>query len=98
MIHRSRYDAQGVRLHAGRQAAVINALTAELPVEHPASTRRGPGEAPQSSLQLPASIGHTRAQVAAGAAIGWLLAGVLVMASSDDAADGDVQHVRYSTP
>ena len=76
------YDAQGVRLHAGRQAAVINALTAELPVEHPASTRRGPGEAPQRSLQLPTSVGHTRAQVVAGAALGWLLGGALVMSGS----------------
>lgn len=75
------YDAQGVRLHAGRQAAVINVLTADLPVEHPASTRRAPGEAPQRSLQLPTSIGHTRTQVAAGAALGWLLGGALVMAA-----------------
>ena len=97
------YDAQGVRLHAGRQAAVINALTAELSVEHPASTRRAPGEPPQSSLQLPTSIGHTRTQVAAGAALGWLVGGALVMAGTVGGADangnfGTPSSWRYSTP
>ena len=29
------YDAMGVRQHAGRQAAVINALVVTLPPEHP---------------------------------------------------------------
>ena len=82
------YDAQGVRLHAGRQAAVLNALVADLPVEHPASTRRAPGELPQSSLQLATNIGHTRSQVAAGAALGWLLGGALVIASGSSGAGG----------
>ena len=36
------YDAQGVRLQSGRQAAVLNELVADLPVEHPASTKRAP--------------------------------------------------------
>ncbi|XP_054812771.1 uncharacterized protein LOC129313566 isoform X1 [Prosopis cineraria] len=34
------YDATGVRLHAGRQAELLNQIVCELPPEHPLSTVR----------------------------------------------------------
>ncbi|KAL5551005.1 hypothetical protein UlMin_001181 [Ulmus minor] len=43
------YDASGVRLHAGRQAEVLNQIACELPAEHPLAESR-----PQREL-----LGHT---------------------------------------
>ncbi|KAG5521911.1 hypothetical protein RHGRI_034211 [Rhododendron griersonianum] len=48
------YDAFGVRLHAGRQAEVLNQIVYELPAEHPLA-ERGP---------LRELLGHTPPQVA----------------------------------
>ena len=56
-------------------AEVINEIVTELPVGHPASTRRAPGELPTS--KLPTNTGHSRAEVAAGTALGWII-GLLV--------------------
>ncbi|KAF6150428.1 hypothetical protein GIB67_040958, partial [Kingdonia uniflora] len=47
------YDALGVRLHAGRQAEVLNQIVFELPAEHPLSDTR-----PLREL-----LGHTPPQV-----------------------------------
>ena len=47
------YDASGVRLHAGRQAEVLNQLIFELPPDHPVSDTR----------PLRDSLGHTPIQV-----------------------------------
>ncbi|CAI0627240.1 unnamed protein product [Linum tenue] len=47
------YDATGVRLHAGRQAEVLNQIVYELPAEHPLAESR-----PLREL-----LGHTPAQV-----------------------------------
>ncbi|KAF5199351.1 Acid phosphatase/vanadium-dependent haloperoxidase-related protein, partial [Thalictrum thalictroides] len=47
------YDATGVRLHAGRQAEVLNQIVCELPTEHPLSNVR-----PLREL-----LGHTPLQV-----------------------------------
>ncbi|KAJ9560989.1 hypothetical protein OSB04_006149 [Centaurea solstitialis] len=47
------YDASGVRLHAGRQAEVLNQIVCEFPPEHPLSTSR----------PLRDSLGHTPLQV-----------------------------------
>ncbi|PIA50545.1 hypothetical protein AQUCO_01200013v1 [Aquilegia coerulea] len=58
------YDATGVRLHAGRQAEVLNQIVCELPTEHPLSNVR-----PLREL-----LGHTPLQVAAGAILGFLVA------------------------
>ena len=52
------YDASGVRLHAGRQAEVLNQLIFELPPDHPVSDTR----------PLRDSIGHTPVQVGIGKA------------------------------
>ncbi|KAF3785342.1 putative membrane protein [Nymphaea thermarum] len=54
------HDAFGVRLHAGRQAEVLNQIVYELPEEHPLSESR-----PLREL-----IGHTPLQVIAGAVLG----------------------------
>ncbi|KAK1320821.1 hypothetical protein QJS10_CPA03g00606 [Acorus calamus] len=54
------YDASGVRLHAGRQAELLNQIVCELPPEHPLSTVR--------PLREP--LGHTPLQVGAGAILG----------------------------
>nr|GFB54990.1 acid phosphatase/vanadium-dependent haloperoxidase-related protein [Tanacetum cinerariifolium] len=43
------YDATGVRLHAGRQAELLNQIVCELPPEHPLSNVR----------PLRDSLGHT---------------------------------------
>ncbi|KAA8533270.1 hypothetical protein F0562_033197 [Nyssa sinensis] len=66
------YDAFGVRLHAGRQAEVLNQIVYELPDEHPLAESR-----PLREL-----LGHTPPQVIAGgllgvvtAAIGYLITG-----------------------
>jgi acid phosphatase family membrane protein YuiD len=47
------YDASGVRLHAGRQAELLNQIVCEFPPEHPLSTVR-----PLREL-----LGHTPIQV-----------------------------------
>ncbi|KAB1201018.1 putative membrane protein YuiD [Morella rubra] len=46
------YDASGVRLHAGRQAGLLNQIVCELPPEHPLSNIR----------PLRDSLGHTPLQ------------------------------------
>jgi hypothetical protein len=46
------YDASGVRLHAGRQASVLNMIITELPPDHPVSDTR----------PLRDSLGHTPLQ------------------------------------
>ncbi|KAL3644450.1 hypothetical protein CASFOL_009630 [Castilleja foliolosa] len=48
------YDATGVRLHAGRQAEVLNQIVYELPAEHPLAETR-----PLREL-----LGHTHSQEA----------------------------------
>ncbi|KAK6934495.1 Protein of unknown function DUF212 [Dillenia turbinata] len=58
------YDASGVRLHAGRQAELLNQIVCELPPEHPVSNVR----------PLRDSLGHTPLQVVAGAMLGCLVA------------------------
>ncbi|CAL9054351.1 uncharacterized protein LOC135675911 [Musa acuminata AAA Group] len=57
-------DAFGVRLHAGKQAEVLNQIMYELPEEHPLSVTR-----PLHEL-----LGHTPIQVIAGAALGSVVA------------------------
>ncbi|XP_059301083.1 uncharacterized protein LOC132053189 [Lycium ferocissimum] len=54
------YDATGVRLHAGRQAELLNQIVCELPPEHPVANVR----------PLRDSLGHTPLQVLAGAVLG----------------------------
>ncbi|CAK9315462.1 unnamed protein product [Citrullus colocynthis] len=58
------YDATGVRLHAGRQAELLNQIVCEFPPEHPLSSIR----------PLRDSLGHTPLQVIAGAMLGCLVA------------------------
>ncbi|KAH7533097.1 hypothetical protein FEM48_Zijuj04G0094100 [Ziziphus jujuba var. spinosa] len=58
------YDASGVRLHAGRQAELLNQIVCELPQEHPLSNVR----------PLRDSLGHTPLQVVAGALLGCVVA------------------------
>ncbi|KAG5235205.1 hypothetical protein OIU76_026435 [Salix suchowensis] len=58
------YDATGVRLHAGRQAELLNQIVCELPPEHPVSNVR----------PLRDSLGHTPFQVVAGAVLGCIIA------------------------
>ncbi|KAK6139156.1 hypothetical protein DH2020_003739 [Rehmannia glutinosa] len=58
------YDATGVRLHAGRQAEVLNQILCELPAEHPLAESR-----PLREL-----LGHTPTQVVAGALLGLVTA------------------------
>ncbi|XP_008787710.1 uncharacterized membrane protein YuiD [Phoenix dactylifera] len=58
------YDALGVRLHAGRQAEVLNQIVYELPAEHPLADTR-----PLREL-----LGHTPPQVFAGAVLGVFIA------------------------
>lgn len=60
------YDAFGVRLHAGRQAEVLNQIVYELPAEHPLADSR-----PLREL-----LGHTPTQVIAGAILGSVTATV----------------------
>ncbi|CAI0436353.1 unnamed protein product [Linum tenue] len=65
------YDATGVRLHAGRQAELLNQIVCELPPEHPVSNCR----------PLRDSLGHTPIQVLAGSVLGFAVA-VLLRTSS----------------
>ncbi|KAL5724759.1 hypothetical protein ACHQM5_007979 [Ranunculus cassubicifolius] len=58
------YDASGVRLHAGRQAEILNQIVYELPTEHPLADTR-----PLREL-----LGHTPPQVVAGALLGFFTA------------------------
>ncbi|CAA6663961.1 unnamed protein product [Spirodela intermedia] len=58
------HDAFGVRLHAGRQAEVLNQIVFELPIEHPLANTR-----PLHEL-----LGHTPLQVIAGALLGFVIA------------------------
>ncbi|XP_072958645.1 uncharacterized protein [Typha angustifolia] len=58
------YDASGIRLHAGKQAEVLNQIVCELPEEHPLSDTR-----PLREL-----LGHTLLQVVAGAILGLITA------------------------
>ncbi|KAK4551883.1 hypothetical protein RGQ29_032244 [Quercus rubra] len=60
------YDATGVRLHAGRQAEVLNQIVYELPAEHPLAESR-----PLREL-----LGHTPPQVIAGCLLG-IVTGVI---------------------
>ncbi|KAF8018562.1 hypothetical protein BT93_H3444 [Corymbia citriodora subsp. variegata] len=60
------YDATGVRLHAGRQAEVLNQIVYELPAEHPLAESR-----PLREL-----LGHTPPQVVAGGLLGIITASV----------------------
>ncbi|KAK9843395.1 hypothetical protein WJX81_000344 [Elliptochloris bilobata] len=57
------YDASGVRLHAGRQASVLNMIITELPPDHPVSDTR----------PLRDTLGHTPLQVAVGALLGLIV-------------------------
>ncbi|KAG8365940.1 hypothetical protein BUALT_Bualt17G0024200 [Buddleja alternifolia] len=61
------YDATGVRLHAGRQAEVLNQIVCELPSEHPLAESR-----PLREL-----LGHTPYQVIAGALLGVVTATII---------------------
>ena len=65
------YDAAGVRLHAGKQAEVLNTLLADVAREHPAAGRR-----------LKEVLGHTPRQVAAGAALGLAVGLILPIGGS----------------
>ncbi|WCJ37527.1 Acid phosphatase/vanadium-dependent haloperoxidase-related protein [Euphorbia peplus] len=58
------YDASGVRLHAGRQAELLNQIVCEFPPEHPLSNVR-----PLREL-----LGHTPLQVTAGSFLGCIVA------------------------
>ncbi|XP_057985205.1 uncharacterized protein LOC110643577 isoform X2 [Hevea brasiliensis] len=58
------YDASGVRLHAGRQAELLNQIVCEFPPEHPLSSVR-----PLREL-----LGHTPLQVVVGALVGCIVA------------------------
>ncbi|KAF8040859.1 hypothetical protein BT93_B2937 [Corymbia citriodora subsp. variegata] len=60
------YDATGVRLHAGRQAEVLNQIVYRLPAEHPLAESR-----PLREL-----LGHTPLQVIAGGLLGIVTAAV----------------------
>lgn len=56
------YDASGVRLHAGKQASVLNMIITELPPDHPVSNSAG---------TLKDTLGHTPLQVCGGVWWGW---------------------------
>ncbi|XP_078431001.1 uncharacterized protein LOC144702876 isoform X1 [Wolffia australiana] len=61
------YDASGIRLHAGRQAEILNQIVCEYPPEHPLSNVR--------PLREP--LGHTPFQVGAGAVLGCVVSFLL---------------------
>ncbi|XVE80428.1 hypothetical protein DITRI_Ditri14bG0138800 [Diplodiscus trichospermus] len=58
------YDATEVRLHAGRQAELLNQIVCDLPPGHPVSIVR----------PLRDSLGHTPLQVLAGSILGCIVA------------------------
>ena len=62
------YDATGVRLHAGKQASVLNMIITELPPDHPVSS---------NTVALKDTLGHTPVQVIIGAIVG-IVIGYLV--------------------
>ncbi|CAL5031343.1 unnamed protein product [Urochloa decumbens] len=64
------HDAFGVRLHAGKQAEVLNQIVYELPQEHPLSETK----------PLREILGHTVPQVVAGCILGILMAAVMHLA------------------
>ncbi|WVZ86185.1 hypothetical protein U9M48_033013 [Paspalum notatum var. saurae] len=64
------HDAFGVRLHAGKQAEVLNQIVFELPEEHPLSETK----------PLREILGHTVPQVVAGCILGILMAVVMRLA------------------
>ncbi|KAL2903570.1 putative membrane protein YuiD [Bienertia sinuspersici] len=66
------YDATGVRLHAGRQAEVLNQIVYGLPAEHPLAESR-----PLREL-----LGHTPPQVLAGGLLGLVTATMIYMITS----------------
>lgn len=66
------YDATGVRLHAGRQAEVLNQIVYGLPAEHPLAESR-----PLREL-----LGHTPPQVVAGGILGLVTAAMICMITS----------------
>ncbi|XP_047946587.1 uncharacterized membrane protein YuiD-like isoform X2 [Salvia hispanica] len=66
------YDATGIRLHAGRQAELLNQIVCELPPGHPVANVR----------PLRDSLGHTPLQVLAGALLGCLVAFLLKISST----------------
>lgn len=55
------YDASGVRLHAGKQASVLNQIISELPPDHPVAS---------NVEMLKDTLGHTPLQVLVGAVVG----------------------------
>ncbi|CAI0550887.1 unnamed protein product [Linum tenue] len=61
------YDASGIRLHAGRQAELLNQIVCEFPPEHPLSSVR-----PLREL-----LGHTPFQVVVGGILGCIVAYVM---------------------
>ncbi|PWA80466.1 Acid phosphatase/vanadium-dependent haloperoxidas proteine-related [Artemisia annua] len=65
------YDATGVRLHAGRQAEVLNQIVFELPAEHPLAESR-----PLREL-----LGHTPPQVIMGMLLGTMTAIIIRLLS-----------------
>lgn len=74
-----RYDAVGVRLHAGHQAVALNAIISELPSTHPmlqAAAMNGNTENGRTFLRE--KLGHTPAQVGGRqrvVAVAWRRAG-----------------------
>lgn len=62
------YDATGVRLHAGKQASILNMIITELPPDHPVSA---------NGSTLKDTLGHTPLQVAVGFVVG-VVSGYLV--------------------
>ncbi|KQJ83247.1 uncharacterized protein LOC100829864 [Brachypodium distachyon] len=64
------HDAFGVRLHAGKQAEVLNQIVYELPLEHPLSETK----------PLREILGHTVPQVVAGCILGIVTAVIMLLA------------------
>uniref|UniRef100_M8AXS8 Uncharacterized protein n=1 Tax=Aegilops tauschii TaxID=37682 RepID=M8AXS8_AEGTA len=64
------HDAFGVRLHAGKQAEVLNQIVYELPIEHPLAETK----------PLREILGHTVPQVVAGCILGILTAVIMLLA------------------
>ncbi|OWM81299.1 hypothetical protein CDL15_Pgr007337 [Punica granatum] len=72
------YDATGVRLHAGRQAELLNQIVCELPPEHPVSSikplRDSLGHTPVQKVTKPYLLSLGQVQVVAGAVLGCVVA------------------------